>query len=191
MEFKVLGPLEVQAAGEVVDTGHPRQRAVLAVLLLDLGRVRPTPVLIDRVWGEDPPVSVRNVLYGYVARLRAVMAGAAEPDVTLARGHGGYLLQARPEHVDLCRFRRHIAEATQVPGDDERCAGLLQQALALWRGPALAGTESPWLNAMCRMLELGRRWSCSWPERECARLLLCRTRPGQPGRPCPRAGRCA
>jgi tetratricopeptide (TPR) repeat protein len=138
--------------GEVVDAGHPRQRAVLAVLLLDLGRVIPAQLLIDRVWGEDPPGSVRNVLYGYVARLRAVVAGAADPDVTLARGHGGYLLQARPEQVDACRFRRLVAEAAQASGDDERGAVLLRQALALWRGPALGGTESPWLQAMRRML---------------------------------------
>jgi tetratricopeptide (TPR) repeat protein len=156
VEFRVLGPLQVQAAGEVINTGHSRQSAVLAVLLLDLGRVIPTRVLIDRVWGEDPPASVHNVLYSYVARLRTVMAGVVDPDVTLARGHGGYLLQARPDQVDLSRFRRLIVEATQAPGNDERSAGLLQQALALWRGPALAGTESPWLNTMCRMLESER-----------------------------------
>ena len=143
-------------AGEVVDTGHPRQRAVLAVLLLDLGRVIPAQLLIDRVWGEDPPASVRNVLYGYVARLRAVIAGDADPDVALARGHGGYLLQARPEQLDLWRFRRLVAEAAQAPSEDGRGAGLLRQALALWRGPALAGTESPWLRAMRRMLESER-----------------------------------
>src|ERR1700744_3921403 len=138
VEFRGLGPLEVRVAGEVVDTGHPRQRAVLAVLLLDLGRVIPAQLLIDRVWGEDPPASVRNVLYGYVARLRAVIAGDADPDVALARGHGGYLLQARPEQLDLWRFRRLVAKAAQAPNEDGRAAGLLRQALALWRGPALA-----------------------------------------------------
>jgi DNA-binding SARP family transcriptional activator/Tfp pilus assembly protein PilF len=156
VEFGVLGPVQARVAGAVIGTGHPRQRAVLAVLLFDLGHVVPAQVLIDRVWGEDPPASVRNVLYGYVARLRAVLAGAADPDVTLARDHGGYVLRARPEQVDLWRFRRLVAEAARSSGDDGHGAALLRQALELWRGPALAGTQSPWLNAMARTLEAER-----------------------------------
>jgi DNA-binding SARP family transcriptional activator len=156
VEFGVLGPVQVRVAGEVIGAGHPRQRAVLAVLLLDLGHVVPAQLLIDRVWGEDPPASVRNLLYGYVARLRAALASAAGPDVTLARDHGGYVLRARPEQVDLWRFRRLVAEADRSSGDDGHGAALLRQALELWRGPALAGTESPWLNAMGRTLEAER-----------------------------------
>jgi DNA-binding SARP family transcriptional activator len=111
MEFRVLGGLEVRAAGLRVDVGHARQRAVLAVLLFDLGRVVPTTHLIDRVWGDDPPITVRNVLYGYVARLRTVIAGAGEPAVTLSRQTGGYQLEAEPDQVDLYRFRRLHAAA--------------------------------------------------------------------------------
>ena len=156
VEFRVLGPLEVRVAGEAADTGHQRQRSVLAVLLLDLGRVVPTQVLIDRVWAEKPPASVRNLLYGYIARLRTVVAAAADPYVTLTRSHGGYLLEAEPGQVDPWRFRRLAAEAAQVRGDDEGSAMLLRQALGQWRGPALAGTDSPWLNAMGRTLESER-----------------------------------
>ena len=156
MEFGVLGPVEVQVAGKMTNAGHARQRAVLVVLLLDLGRVVSPEVLIDRVWGEDPPASVRSVLYGYVARLRAVIAGAADPDVTLGRRSGGYQLLARAEQLDLCRFRRLAAEAAAVAGDDERAARLLREALGLWRGAALAGVDSPWLNAMRDTLEAER-----------------------------------
>ncbi|HEY0933602.1 MAG TPA: BTAD domain-containing putative transcriptional regulator, partial [Trebonia sp.] len=74
--------------------------------------------------------------------------------VTLARRHGGYLLQARPERLDLHRFRRLVAEAVQC--DDERGAAILRQALALWHGPALAGADSSWLAAMRRTLESER-----------------------------------
>jgi DNA-binding SARP family transcriptional activator len=143
-------------AGQVADTGHPRQRAVLAVLLLDLGRVVPTELLIDRVWGGNPPTSVRNVLYGYVGRLRAVIAGTADPEATLARRRGGYVLQARPDQLDLCRFRRLIAEAAAAADDDGHAAGLLREALGLWRGSALAGLDSPWLRGMRDVLELER-----------------------------------
>jgi hypothetical protein len=107
VEFGVLGPVEVRVGGRAADTGHPRQRAVLAVLLLGLGRVVPPEVLIDRVWGEAPPTSVRNVLSGYVARLRAVMAAAAE-----ARGHRAVLtwppLLCR-ETIVACVRRRESA----------------------------------------------------------------------------------
>ncbi len=157
MEFRVLGELEVRAAGLPVDVGHPRQRAVLAVLLFDLGRVVPVTHLIDRVWGDDPPVSVRNVLYGYVARLRAVIASAGDPAVTLSRQSGGYRLEADRDQVDLYRFRRLLAEAAAVAGDDERAGALLAEAMALWRGVALAGMDSPWLNGMRESIELQRR----------------------------------
>jgi DNA-binding SARP family transcriptional activator/Tfp pilus assembly protein PilF len=155
VELRVLGDLEIRAAGQRVDAGHARQRSVLAVLLLDLGRVVPPDQLIDRVWGEDPPVSVRNVLYGYVARLRAAFAGAGDPDVMLTRRPGGYLLEADPEQVDLYRFQRLGAEAAAAD-DDQRAAELLRSALGLWHGRALAGLESPWLDGMRDTLELQR-----------------------------------
>jgi DNA-binding SARP family transcriptional activator/tetratricopeptide (TPR) repeat protein len=156
MEFGVLGPVEVWADGRPADAGHARQRAVLAVLLLDLGRAVPLEVLIDRVWGEDPPRSVRNAAYGYMTRLKALIARAHDPGITLSRRVGGYLLQAGPDRVDACRFRGLVAEASAAGGDDERAAALLGEAVALWRGTALAGLDSPWLNAMRATLELER-----------------------------------
>jgi DNA-binding SARP family transcriptional activator len=139
----------------VLDAGHARRRAVLAVLLLDLGRVVPVEAIIDRVWGEEPPASVRNTLYGYVARLKSVIAKASDPRVTLSRRPGGYQLRAEAGQLDLCRFR-HLAAEAAVGSDDKRGAGLLRQALGLWRGPALAGVRSPWLNAMRDSLEADR-----------------------------------
>jgi DNA-binding SARP family transcriptional activator len=155
VEFGILGPVEVWVDGRPVAAGHARQRAVLAVLLLGAGRAVPPEVLIDRVWGEDPPRSVRNVVYGYVARLKALLASGQDPGVSLSRCTGGYLLQAGPDHVDLARFRRMVAQAAPA-GDDERAAAALGRALALWRGPALAGLDSPWLNATRATLELER-----------------------------------
>jgi DNA-binding SARP family transcriptional activator/Tfp pilus assembly protein PilF len=155
MEFGVLGPVEIWADGLLVNAGHARQRAVLAVLAMDAGRVVPLDLLIDRVWGEDPPRSVRNLVYGYVARLKALIVSVQEPDVRLSRRPGGYLLQAAPDQVDLGRFRRLVAGAAAA-ADDERAAAGLREAVALWRGPALAGLDSPWLNAMRATLELER-----------------------------------
>jgi DNA-binding SARP family transcriptional activator len=143
-------------AGQAADAGHARQRAVLAVLLLDMGHVVMAETLIDRVWGEAPPVSVRNALYGYVAKLRAVIADLADPEVTLYRRQGGYLLRAQADQLDLHRFRRLVTEASSASDEDKRAAGLLREALGLWRGPALAGLDSPWLNAMRDTFELER-----------------------------------
>jgi DNA-binding SARP family transcriptional activator/tetratricopeptide (TPR) repeat protein len=155
MEFRVLGPVEVWADDRAVAAGHARQRAVLAVLLLAAGRAVPAEVLIDRVWGENPPGSVRNVLSGYVSRLKALLASGQDRGASLSRRPGGYLLQAGPDQVDLGRFRR-LAAGAAAAGDDERAGVLLGEAVGLWRGPALGGLESPWLNAMRATLELER-----------------------------------
>jgi DNA-binding SARP family transcriptional activator len=57
MEFRVLGPVEVWSGGHRIDAGHVKQQSVLALLLLELGRVVPAEVLIDRVWGDSPPLA--------------------------------------------------------------------------------------------------------------------------------------
>jgi DNA-binding SARP family transcriptional activator/tetratricopeptide (TPR) repeat protein len=129
---------------------------VLAVLVLELGRVVPPEQLIDRVWGTEPPSSVRNVLYGYVAKLRTVIDHAGEPGVKLGRRPGGYSLQADQEQVDLYRFRHLTAQAASAAGDDQRAEALLGDALGLWHGSALAGLDSPWLAGMRNTLELQR-----------------------------------
>jgi DNA-binding SARP family transcriptional activator len=157
VEFRVLGAVEILVGGRAVDAGHPRQRAVLAVLLLEAGRVVPAESIIDRVWGEEPPASVRNVLYGYVAKLRAVLAAGADPRVKLGRSTGGYRLQAEEGQLDLHCFRRLVAAAANAGADDDRSAArLLQDAMALWQGPTLAGVDSPWLSAMRDTLDAER-----------------------------------
>jgi len=153
MEFRLLGPVEIRAAGRLLDAGHGRQRAVLAVLLLELGKVVPAEVLIERVWDHDPPTSVRNVLYRYVARLKAALA--ADAGVSLSRLAGGYQLRADLEQLDVYRFRA-LAGHAAAARDDGRAAGLLGDALGLWHGPALAGLRGRWLDGMRDALERER-----------------------------------
>jgi DNA-binding SARP family transcriptional activator/tetratricopeptide (TPR) repeat protein len=156
VEFRVLGPVDVFAGGCRVNAGHARQRAVLAVLVLELGRVVPAEVLVDRVWGEEPPRSVRNALQGNVSRLRMLTAEGGEPPATLARRAGGYVLEAAPEQVDLQVFRGLVAQAGAA-GGDERAAGVLRRGLGLWQGGALGGVASPWLDGVREALEQERR----------------------------------
>lgn len=70
MEFRLLGEMELLAAGQLLDLGTPRQQAVLAALLVDAGRPVGVETLIDRIWGEDHPVEARNVLYSHLSRIR-------------------------------------------------------------------------------------------------------------------------
>ncbi|MFI9555961.1 BTAD domain-containing putative transcriptional regulator [Nonomuraea endophytica] len=133
--FGVLGPLEVRGEdGAPVALGGPRPRALLALLLLDAGRLVSTERLIDGQWGEDPPAGAVNAIQAQVSRLRRQLP----PD--LIEFHGsGYRLAIDPDEVDAHRFEHLAAEgrALLAAAQPERAAATLRQALALWRGPAL------------------------------------------------------
>src|SRR5215212_9312927 len=131
MAYGVLGPIEVRGNGGPVPLGGTKQRALLALLLLNANRVVSRDRLIDQLWGENPPETVVTSIQVYVSRLRKVLA--AEPLVTRPPG---YVLEVEPQDVDLFRFERLVAEARQ--SDPERASKLLDEALSLWRGPALA-----------------------------------------------------
>ncbi|HEX6346569.1 AfsR/SARP family transcriptional regulator, partial [Umezawaea sp.] len=139
IEVGVLGGLEVRVGGVPVAVGHARQRAVLAVLADEVGRVVPVDRLIDRVWGGRPPARVRSVLRTYVSNLRRVGA-------TITWRDNGYLLAADPEGVDLHRFRRLLAEA-RASDDPGRALVVVERALALWRGEPLAELDTPWARS--------------------------------------------
>ncbi|MFM9370091.1 BTAD domain-containing putative transcriptional regulator [Streptomyces sp. Da 82-17] len=146
--------------GTAVGLGHAKQRCVAAVLICAAGRAVPTERLIDRVWGEHPPPSARNVLYGYIARLRRVLrsAAAGRDCVRLVRGVDGYRLTLGPDQVDVHRFTRLTSAATAAfrAGDDVHGAQLLGEALELWRGSPLSGVSGQWAEARRTQLERDR-----------------------------------
>ena len=154
MEIRLLGPVQAWADGAEIDLGRPRQRCVLAVLLMEANRVVPIETIVDRVWGDDPPASVRNVIYGYVGRLKTALR-QADPGATgvrLDRTQGGYTLRTPTERVDLYRFRDLVGraraqEAVREADSDDRTAELLEQALELWRGEPLTGLTGAWAQA--------------------------------------------
>ncbi|PZG22095.1 AfsR/SARP family transcriptional regulator [Nonomuraea aridisoli] len=134
VEFRLLGPVGVWMDGDLLGPAVPKQRSVLAVLLLHLRQVVPVDGFVQAIWGETPPPQARNALSGYISRLRRVLAGI--PGVELTTSRPGYRLDADPMRVDLYRFRHLVRTAR---GHDVAQAGdLLRQALSLWRGPALA-----------------------------------------------------
>ena len=135
MEVRILGPLEVQGDGGPLLVTTPKERAVLEVLALHGGDVVPTGVLIDALWGFDPPLSAAKSLQSHVSRLRRAL-----PDGAIATEGAGYRLTAAPEAVDAHRFERLVAAGRQAAdgGDHRRAIQLLDRALDLWRGTPLA-----------------------------------------------------
>jgi DNA-binding SARP family transcriptional activator len=125
-----------------VDLGPQKRRAILAVLLLDLGQPVSVERLIDLVWGDEPPPAARRTVIVHVSRIRASLraAGVPESAARLVTAGRGYALEASPDCVDLHRFHALRAAAANVADAAERSA-LLSSALALWRGPALDDLE--------------------------------------------------
>jgi predicted ATPase/DNA-binding SARP family transcriptional activator len=128
----ILGPLEVTSAAGPVEVGGVRLRALLARLALAAGRPVPPSVLVDDLWGDDPPADAANALQTLVSRLRRALG---DP-VAVTSGQAGYALAAAPDDVDAVAFGRLAAR-----GGADRDAGALEAALALWRGEALAGLD--------------------------------------------------
>jgi DNA-binding SARP family transcriptional activator/tetratricopeptide (TPR) repeat protein len=165
-EFGLLGDVEARIGGRLVDLGHARQRCVLAVLLVEVNRAVSPEQLLDRVWAHRPPQRVRNVLSGYLSRLRQALAAADE--VRIERRPDGYVLTADPTSIDLHRFRALVAQARAAGASDDAAAPLLDQALRLWRGEPFVALDTPWLNGVREALMAERRTA----ELECNDLAL-------------------
>jgi DNA-binding SARP family transcriptional activator len=148
LNFRLLGEVGAAIGDRPVDIGHARQRAVLAVLLLEVNRVVPADALIERVWGDRLPSRPRNALYSYLSRLRA--------SVPISRRQTGYVLMTDPMSVDVHRFR-HLSESGRATEDDPTALATLDEALGLWRGEPFASLGSGWLGAAREGLERQRQ----------------------------------
>jgi DNA-binding SARP family transcriptional activator len=135
VEFRILGSLQVLDGDTPVEVTGAKQRAVLALLIVRANEVVGSERLIDELWGEQAPRNAAAALYSHVSRLRKALG----PEV-LARREWGYVLRTPPESIDLHRFEVLLSEAEQLPAKER--ARKLTEALALWRGPPLAGLES-------------------------------------------------
>ncbi|MEV4536448.1 BTAD domain-containing putative transcriptional regulator [Asanoa sp. NPDC049518] len=152
--FSLLGQIEVRLNDQLTEVGHSRRRTVLVALLVDANRPVSTDQLVDRVWGEHPPQRALGTLYGYVSRLRKALSAAT--DVDIRHDTDGYVLAVDDESIDMRRFE-HLAAAVAAMRDDERALALCGQALALWRGEALAGLDAPWATTIRENLHRQRR----------------------------------
>jgi DNA-binding SARP family transcriptional activator len=149
--FELLGPVRAWRDDTELRLGSPQQRALLAILLLARGRQVPTPALIEALWGDEEPKAAINMVRSYVSRLRRCL----EPSPTASAGvllcfiGDGYVLELRSAVLDVDLFERRLADArtARATGETAKAALLLRNALALWRGGALAGIPGPYAES--------------------------------------------
>lgn len=138
MEFRVLGSLAAVADGAAAELGPPKQRALLAVLLLHLGEIMSVDRLIELLWGDDAPRTAPHSIQIYVSDLRKALEPMGGPNVIVTRPPG-YVLEADRASVDAWKFEDLVHEgADRLADDPERGRQILRSAMALWHGPALS-----------------------------------------------------
>jgi hypothetical protein len=140
VEVRVLGELEVVGPGGVaIDVAGSRLRRLVTRLAVDAGHVVTSAELVDAVWGEDPPADPVGALQTLVSRLRRALGNPA----VVQQSHQGYRLTVAGDAVDAQRFRRLARQGRDqlAAGDASAARATLGEALAMWRGPALADAE--------------------------------------------------
>jgi DNA-binding SARP family transcriptional activator/tetratricopeptide (TPR) repeat protein len=138
--LQLLGPVEVRVDGRRLELGPPRERCVLAALAVDAGQVVGMETLIDRVWGEAPPLRVRDALYVYLTRLRQRLDGV----LAVPRRSRGYLLDVDPDRVDVHHVRGLLARAggDRTPGQRVE---LLREVVRGWGSEPMSDLTSEWV----------------------------------------------
>jgi predicted ATPase/DNA-binding SARP family transcriptional activator len=139
MQFSVLGPLEVTEGSASLALGGPRQRSVLALLLLDAGRVVHADRMVTEIWGDEPPDGARDSLYTYISNLRGVIGRDR-----IVRSDGGYrLVPMDVDQVDARTFVASLGEAHRIVGSDPQTAlSFIDESLSAWRGRPYEGCEN-------------------------------------------------
>ncbi|MGZ4290873.1 MAG: nSTAND1 domain-containing NTPase, partial [Gaiellaceae bacterium] len=143
LEFRILGPLSVRVDGAPVPIGGPKQRALLALLLLSANRVVSRERLINELFADQSVNAADHALRNHVSRLRKVLAPAAGDEPRVVARAPGYLLRVEPAELDLERFERLVAEGREAlaTGDAAAAAEALHAAERLWEGRPLADLE--------------------------------------------------
>jgi DNA-binding SARP family transcriptional activator len=151
MELRLLGPVELYAGGRALAAGPPQRCGVLAALAVDAGRSVPVTVLMDRVWGPEPPQRARRTLHTHLTRIRRLLEQTADAEsepVPIVHRGGGYALDIDPARVDIHRFRELVERARLSDCPSRERVSLLRESRALWRGEPLAGLPGEWAAHM-------------------------------------------
>jgi DNA-binding SARP family transcriptional activator len=166
IEFRLLGPLRARIGGKDLRLPGRRPQTVLARMLLEAGTMIPAEALAQMLFGEDRVKSPRNQLHIDISKIRKALGPARD---VLRTAGTGYLIDLPPHHIDAFLFEELVEQAhAALAKDDPAAAGdLLDQALGLWRGPALDGLDLP--NAQRQLTEL--RHTAMHSRRDAARRL--------------------
>src|SRR5215216_2221298 len=150
MEFRLLGPMEVRDGATPLALGGPKQRALLARLLVSPNRAVAVERLVDDLWGDAVPHTAVKMVQIYVSQLRKAL-----PDDLLVTRPPGYLIEVEPDAIDIARFDRlrRTGRAELEAGDTAAASAQLREALGLWRGDALAEFAEPFAQAARRHLD--------------------------------------
>ncbi|MFB6819298.1 BTAD domain-containing putative transcriptional regulator [Streptomyces sp. NPDC056347] len=155
MEFKVLGSVGAEVDGRFCGVRGGQQRALLAVLLVNGGRLVPAEDLYGELWGSEPPLTVANSLQAHVSRLRRTLQEWGPGAPSLVTRSMGYALEFPADALDMNVFKSRVAKARAVGATDSAWAThLLDQALGLWRGAPLQDvTGGPLCRSVAVQLE--------------------------------------
>ena len=157
MEFSILGPVDVTVGGRSLELSGARARAVLATLIVHANHVVAAEQLLDELWPGQPADKAVASLQVRLSELRKVLRAAADaPDADrVTTRPPGYLLRVTPAELDSCRFTELTAKAADAMagGDPAIALHCLDEALRLWRGPALAGIDAPSVRTEAGRLE--------------------------------------
>ncbi|MFF5232901.1 BTAD domain-containing putative transcriptional regulator [Dactylosporangium sp. NPDC000521] len=163
MKLGVLGPLLLCADGAIKVPTAPKQRQLLALLLLNANQVVPVSQCIEELWEYNPPASAVSTLHTYIMQLRRILRLGNERDTTcagrLVTRDRGYLFVSRQGELDVDAFEDRLRDSRQAltDGDDPAAAAALRDALAVWRGPALVDVQpGPVLRTWLASLEESR-----------------------------------
>ncbi|WP_165821262.1 BTAD domain-containing putative transcriptional regulator [Nocardioides gansuensis] len=147
VEVRLLGPIDVRRGGRALDVPGGRARSLLTVLALQAGQAIPAERLIDTLWGDEVPTTAKTVLQGFVSKLRKTLGATA-----LETTGNGYRLAVSRSAIDANRFHDLVTAARDLDGEERTAA--LEQALGLWRGPALSDVAyEPFAQAAIAALE--------------------------------------
>lgn len=153
-ELRLLGPLDLRTAGESVPIEGTRQRIVLAMLLLEAGRVLPIERLISAVWDDDPPATARTQVHNSISKLRGRLATRGLPGAIVTH-ESGYLIRVPDDALDLARFRALVATGREAARRREvgTAVATLRAALGVWRGRVAAGIRSRLVQSAALRIE--------------------------------------
>jgi DNA-binding SARP family transcriptional activator len=147
VRFRLLGTLEVEGLADDTLLRRTKLRALLALLLLHANRPVSRDALVEGLWGEHEPTTARGALQNYVSQVRKALGA----DVIVTR-EPGYVAAVDRDDVDVLVFERLVASAAEAEAQER--AACLREALALWRGPALADlAEEPFARGWIGRLE--------------------------------------